>query len=321
MARPERLLPADLDVRSYLLELPAPRRKRAVEALGPDNWDSFDAAWPHWAHDGQLAPPPLADGTPWSTWVIKAGRGFGKTRAGAEWIAALVAAPENGGSAVALSIALVGASLEDARKVMIEGRSGLVEVAAAEIADWEPCRGRLTFRSGAQAQLFSGASPDLLRGPEHHYAWCDELAKWDKPQETWDMLQLGLRLGANPQAVVTTTPRSGSVLRAIMADPATQVTGGPTRANPHLPRAWKQRVSRLYAGTRLGRQELDGELLPDAAGALWTVELLERCPSPSLCDGADFWRHFSISSTVHSAPAASGSSSPSSSWRPRRVPA
>jgi phage terminase large subunit-like protein len=268
MARPEPLLPPDLDVHEYLLALPGPLRRQAIEALGPDDRDSFDAAWPQWAHAGQLAPP-----GDWSTWVIKAGRGFGKTRAGAEWIAALVAAHEG----VALRIALVGASLEDARKVMVEGRSGLVEVAAGAIADWEPSLGRLTFHGGAQAQLFSGASPAMLRGPEHHFAWCDELAKWDKPRETWDMLQLGLRLGAHPQALVTTTPRSGSVLGAIMADPATVVTGGPTRANPHLARAWKAHVERLYAGTRLGRQELDGEYLPDAAGALWTVELIERC--------------------------------------------
>jgi phage terminase large subunit-like protein len=272
MTKPEPLLPADLDVRGYLLALPEPWRRRAVEALGSGDQASLDAAWSQWAHAGQLAPPPLADRTPWSTWVIKAGRGFGKTRAGAEWIAALVAAHEG----VALRIALVGATLEDARAVMVEGRSGLVEVAAGAIADWEPSRGRLTFRSGAVAQLFSGASPDLLRGPEHHYAWCDELAKWDKPQDTWDMLQLGLRLGANPQAVITTTPRSGPVLQAIIHDPATVLTGGPTSANPHLPRAWQQHVHRLYAGTRLGRQELDGEILPEA-GALWTVELIERC--------------------------------------------
>jgi phage terminase large subunit-like protein len=302
MAKPERLLPADLDFRQHLLALPARWRRRAVEELGPDNWESLDAAWPQWAHSGQLAPPPLADGSPWSTWVIKAGRGFGKTRAGAEWLAALVARHEG----VELRIALVGASLEEARKIMVEGRSGLVEVAAGVILDWEPARGRLTFRTGAQAQLFSGASPDLLRGPEHHYAWCDELAKWDKPQDTWDMLQLGLRLGAHPQALVTTTPRSGPVLRAIMEDPATQVTGGPTRANPHLARAWKQRVTRLYAGTRLGRQELDGELLPDAAGALWTVELIERCrqSSPSLLGEGD------------RSPQASGGGAPSASATP-----
>jgi phage terminase large subunit-like protein len=165
---------------------------------------------------------------------------------------------------------------------MVEGQSGLLAVAEDWIVEWRPSLGRLRFRTGAEATLFSGHTPHLLRGPEHHYAWCDELAKWECARECWDMLQLGLRLGANPQAVVTTTPRPGPVLRAIIDDPATVVTGGPTSANPHLPRVWKQRVERLYAGTRLGRQELDGELLPDAAGALWTVELIERCRVPAV---------------------------------------
>jgi len=271
MARPERLLPPDLDVREYLLGLKPHLRARAIEALGPLDREVYDRAWAVWAHDGQHAPAATPSGSDWSTWVIKAGRGFGKTLAGAQWITERIA------EGAPLRIALVGATLDDARRVMVEGRSGLLEVAGAWITEWHASLNRLRFRTGAEATLFSGATPHLLRGPEHHYAWCDELAKWDKGQECWDMLQLGLRLGAHPRAVVTTTPRAGTVLSAIMADPATAVTGGPTAANPHLPRAWHERVQRLYAGTRLGRQELDGELLPDAAGALWTVELLERC--------------------------------------------
>jgi phage terminase large subunit-like protein len=266
MARPRPRLPPELDIREYLLALPLHLRRAAVDAFGPEDRHIYDGIWPEWAHDGQLAPA-----GEWSTWVIMAGRGFGKTRAGAEWIAARIA------EKAPIRIALVGATIDDARRVMVEGTSGLAEVAGRWISEWQASLGRLRFSTGAEAQLFSGASPDLLRGPEHHFAWCDELAKWDKAEPCWDMLQLGLRLGANPQAVVTTTPRTGSVLSAIMADPATRVTGGPTRANPHLPRGWKRRVERLYGGTRLGRQELDGEFLPDAAGALWTVELIERC--------------------------------------------
>ena len=117
----------------------------------------------------------------------------------------------------------------------------------------------------------------MLRGPEHHIAWCDELAKWEHAGDSWDMLQLGLRLGTHPRVLVTTTPRTGPVLTRIMAQPGAVVTGGATRANPHLPVAFVDTVHALYAGTRLGRQELDGELLPDAAGALWTVELIEAC--------------------------------------------
>jgi phage terminase large subunit-like protein len=135
----------------------------------------------------------------------------------------------------------------------------------------------LRFESGAEATLFSGANPGLLRGPEHHLAWCDELAKWARPQETWDMLQLGLRLGERPRTLVTTTPRPGPVLTGIIAQPGTVLTGGRTAANPHLPAAYQSAVEGLYGGTRLGRQELEGELLTNAAGALWTVELIERC--------------------------------------------
>lgn len=257
-----------------LLKSLAPaERHRAIALLGPRERDTLDRAWEEWAHDGQLAPQGDS-----STWVIKAGRGFGKTRAGAEWITARIAEGEP------LRIALVGATLDDARRVMVEGTSGLLEVAGAWVTEWHASLGRLRFRTGAEAVLFTGHTPHLLRGPEHHYAWCDELAKWEEGRATWDMLQLGLRLqapnGQAPRAIVTTTPRAGSVLGEIMKEPGTVVTGGSTRANPHLPQAWKTRVESLYAGTRLGRQELDGEQLPDAAGALWTVELLERCRIP-----------------------------------------
>ncbi|HEX8643331.1 MAG TPA: terminase family protein [Allosphingosinicella sp.] len=128
----------------------------------------------------------------------------------------------------------------------------------------------------------------MLRGPEHHIAWCDELAKWEEAQASWDMLQFGLRLGDWPRAIVTTTPRPGPVLTAIMEDPETVVTGGPTSRNPHTSPAWRKGAYARYSGTRLGRQELEGEVLPDVPGALWSIELLERCrakPSPSRGEG------------------------------------
>jgi phage terminase large subunit-like protein len=278
--KPEPKLAPDTGIATWLAALDPERRHEGVRLLGLEHLDALDRAFAEWAHEGQLAPA-----GPWSTWVIKAGRGFGKTRAGAEWITERIAA--NAGAGRPIRIALVGATLDDARRVMVEGKSGLLEVAGAWVTEWHASLGRLRFRTGAEAALFSGHTPHLLRGPEHHYAWCDELAKWEAAQESWDMLQLGLRLGSHPQAVVTTTPRSGSVLGAIMDDPATVTTGGPTSANPHLPKAWQDRVHRLYAGTRLGRQELDGEILPEA-GALWTVELIERCrvkSSPSQGDG------------------------------------
>jgi phage terminase large subunit-like protein len=173
-------------------------------------------------------------------------------------------------------IALVAASIDEARRVMIEGESGLIRVGAPLVRRWFSTEGRIVFNSGAEAQIYSGASPDRLRGPEHHFAWCDELSKWRQAEKSWDMLQLGLRLGEKPRAVITTTPRPGPALERIMADPKVVTTGGTTRANPHLPASFVRAVHAMYGGTRLGRQELDGEMLTDAPGALWTVETLEK---------------------------------------------
>jgi phage terminase large subunit-like protein len=282
------------------LRLPPHRRAAALAALGQEEADALDSAWRAWAHRGQHPPDPDAcadDGSPWRTWVIMAGRGFGKTRAGSEWVLDAVkrtvrrgagrgVRPVGDYAASPLRIALVAATLDEARRIMVEGESGLLAVADRWISRWEPTKRVLTFAGGAEAHLFSGASPEQLRGPQHHLAWCDELAKWEKPGDTWDMLQLGLRLGTRPRTLVTTTPRPGPVLSRIMAAKGTIVTGGPTHANPHLPGAYVEAVTDLYAGTRLGRQELGGELLPDVPGALWTIELLERCRlNPSPCRG------------------------------------
>ncbi|MDQ3145182.1 MAG: terminase family protein [Pseudomonadota bacterium] len=253
-------------VHRRLQRLGAEQRRRALAMLTRGEADALDRAWSEWAHDGQR--PPSDD---WRTWVIMAGRGFGKTRAGAEWVL------EQIDRGVPLRIALVAATLHEARRVMVEGASGLLSVGDGRIASWRPSLGLLKFKGGSEANLFSGASPDGLRGPEHHLAWCDELAKWEKAEECWDMLQLGLRLGERPRALITTTPRAGSALRRIMAAPGTVVTGGHTRANPHLPGAFVDAVEEMYGGTRLGRQELGGELLSDNPGALWKVEVLERC--------------------------------------------
>ncbi len=266
----EATLPPATDIIAFLRQLdPAPRR-RAIERLGIVERDALDRDWPSWAHDGQS--PPLGDD--WRSWVILAGRGFGKTLAGAQWIAAAVEAARLADDR--LLIALVGATLDDARRVMIEGNSGLLSVAADHIAGWWPSRRLLKFTGGSEAVLFSGASPEALRGPEHHLAWCDELAKWDRAQDCWDMLQFGLRLGDRPRVLITTTPRPGPVLAGIMAAPGTIVTGGPTNANPHLAPAFITAINQLYANTRLGAQEIEGKLLTDIPGALWTVEMLER---------------------------------------------
>ena len=241
-------------------------RRTFFRSLTPGEAQAALDDWPSWAHPGQL-PPGAHD---WRTWVIMGGRGFGKTRAGSQFIADAMRRDQ------ALRIALVGATIDEARRVMVEGVSGLLNVAAPWIARWTPSQRTLRFTNGSEATLFSGASPEALRGPEHHLAWCDELAMWERPQDSWDMLQLGLRLGTSPRAIVTTTPRSVAVLDAIMARPTTLVTGGATAANPHLPPAFIDAVTDLYAGTHLGAQELEGRMLPPA-GALWTRAMIEAC--------------------------------------------
>lgn len=244
--------------------------------------DAWLADWPQWAHAGQLWP--AGD---WRSWVMMAGRGFGKTRAGAEWVAALVrACGRANGEADGLDariggpvrIALVAATTEEARRVMVEGPSGLLSLGwhASQRPRFEPSRRRLAWPCGSEATLFSGANPEALRGPEHHFAWCDELAKWRHPQETWDMLQLGLRAGARPRALVTTTPRAGcGALGAILEAADTIRTGGPSAGNPHLPAAWLAAVQASYGGTALGRQEIDGLFAQDLAGTLWPAALIE----------------------------------------------
>jgi phage terminase large subunit-like protein len=178
-----------------------------------------------------------------------------------------------------LRIALVAATVDEARAVMVEGASGLLACARPEeIAEWSPSRRELVFDNGARAMLYSGANPEALRGPQHHFAWCDELAKWRHPERTWDMLQLGLRCGARPRALVTTTPKGGcAALGRILAAPDTVLTGGPTGANPHLPEAFIAAIASAYGGTRLARQEIDGVLLKDIPGSLWPAALVERC--------------------------------------------
>jgi len=170
--------------------------------------------------------------------------------------------------------------------VMVEGASGLVSVArGGEGVDWRASRGELRFASGAVAQVYSAAAPETLRGPEHHVAWCDELAKWPHGARAWDNLMLGLRLGDRPRTLVTTTPRPVALLKRIMADRGTVTTGGATRDNPHLPDVFVEQVEGLYGGTRLGRQELDGVLVEDREGALWTRAGIEaaRGAPPAMC--------------------------------------
>ncbi|MEH3122984.1 MAG: terminase family protein [Sphingomonas phyllosphaerae] len=240
-------------------------RQKLVGTLSHSAVIELERAWEWWAHGGQIAPP-----GDWRVWLLQAGRGFGKTRAGAEWVRAMArAVPE-------ARIALVGATIEDARKVMVEGPSGIVAVTDGDDGVvWRPTSGEVHFGNGAVAIVYSAAAPEKLRGPEHHFAWADELAKWSHAS-AWDNLTLGLRLGGWPRVLATTTPRTTPLMRQVRGEAGTVVTGGRTRDNQALPAAFVAAMEASYGGTRLGRQELDGELIEDVAGALWSRALIER---------------------------------------------
>lgn len=205
-----------------------------------------------------------------------AGRGFGKTRIGAEWVR--TAAERDPG----LRIALVGATPDDVRRVMIEGESGLLAVAAPRSRPrWEPSIGRVTWPGGARAEVFAASEPEKLRGPQHHIAWADEIGKWAKGEIAWDNLMMTLRAG-KPQVVVTTTPRGVPLVRRLVADETVIKTRGSTTANRgNLAQGFLEAM-RIYSGTRLGRQELHGELLEDVPGALWTRALVERARAATM---------------------------------------
>ncbi|TXC68396.1 ATP-binding protein [Sphingorhabdus soli] len=244
--------------------------------------------WDYNARPEQMAP----DGA-WATWLIMAGRGFGKTRAGAEWVRALAERRGAFGRSSDLRIALVAASLDEARAVMVEGRSGILGIAApGEEPRYEPSLRRLSWPSGATAMLYSAGEPDSLRGAEFHYAWADEIGKWaggcdaegrSGAEAAWDNLKMALRLGRDPQAVATTTPRPVALIRRLVAEAArgdgrTIVTRGASWANrANLPPTYLAGLASDYGGTRLGRQELLGELIEDVEGALWTRAMIEKC--------------------------------------------
>lgn len=227
--------------------------------------------WSLWARDKQLPPP-----GDWRVWLILAGRGFGKTRTGAEWVRALAESGRAG------RIALVGETGADARDVMVEGESGLLACCPPWARPlYEPSKRRVTWPNGAVATCFSADDPDQLRGPQFDAAWADEIAKW-RYEAAWDNLMLGLRLGADPRCVATTTPKPRAWLSRLMADTRTAVTRGGTRENAaNLAPAFLDQILARYDGTRLGRQEIEGEYLTDVPGALWSRALVEAARAPA----------------------------------------
>lgn len=244
---------------------------RLLRRIGEDGADLLAHEWAALARPAQL--PPEGD---WRIWLMMAGRGFGKTRAGAEWVRAQ--AEREPGS----RIALVAATLGEARSVMVEGPSGLMAVCPWwKRPVYAPALRRVMWANGSQALLFGAAEPDSLRGSQFSHGWADEIGKWPFALEAWDNLEMGLRLGERPQLLATTTPRPVPLVRRLVGEAgggSVVMTRGRTAENrAHLGAGFVEAMARSYGGTRLGRQELDGELIEDVAGALWTRDLIERC--------------------------------------------
>ncbi|MBO9472014.1 DNA-packaging protein [Shimia sp. R10_1] len=252
---------------AWIASEPAEVQAAFLDSLSEGELLALPFLFDFWALPHQL--PPESN---WKTWVILGGRGAGKTRAGAEWVRSMVEGAQPQDLGQARRVALVGETIDQVREVMIFGVSGLIACAPPDRRPvWEAGRRRLVWPNGAIAQAFSAHDPESLRGPQFDAAWVDELAKWRNGQETWDMLQFALRLGDNPQQVVTTTPRNVGVLKTLLKADSTVQTSAPTEANrAYLAESFLREVEARYAGTRLGRQELAGELLEDTDGALWT---------------------------------------------------
>ncbi len=251
-----------------------------LKDLSDDELKALPWLFEFWALPHQLAP----EGD-WRSWVVLGGRGAGKTRAGAEWVRMQVEGARPGDGGRARHVALVGETMDQVREVMVFGESGLIAASPPDRRPtWEATRRRLVWPNGAIAQAFSASEPESLRGPQFDAAWVDELAKWKKGEAAWDMLQFALRLGPHPQQVITTTPRNVPVLKAVLANPSTVMTHAPTEANrANLAHSFLEEVEARYGGTRLGRQELEGELIEEEDGALWTAAGLDalrvdRCP-------------------------------------------
>lgn len=258
---------------AWIASAGAAKKERFLSELTEGELLALPYLFEFWAHAHQL--PPQGD---WRTWICIGGRGAGKTRAGAEWVRSQVegARPLDQGSAQ--RVALIAETYEQVRDVMIFGDSGLMTVSPPDRRPtWESSKRRLVWPNGAQAFAFSASDPEALRGPQFDAAWCDELGKWKKAQDTWDMLQFALRLGDAPRQCVTTTPRATEILKSILALSSSVQTHAATEANAaNLANSFLEEVRARYRGTRLGRQELDGVMLDAIEGALWTPEILDR---------------------------------------------
>ena len=245
-----------------LASLPEAERLAILQSLTPAELASLEHEWRFWARPEQIAPP-----GDWATWLVLAGRGFGKTEAGAQWVQERVRAG-------ARSIALIAETQKDLEEVMVPRLLKISTPGNVPSARFKPVR--LTWPNGAQALGYNGTEPDQLRGPEFDTAWVDELAKYRYARELWDMLQFTMRSGDDPRVMVTTTPRPIPIIRELLADKSTRVTRGSTFDNSdNLSAKFLDALREKYQGTRLGRQELDAEVLDDLPGALWTRAMFD----------------------------------------------
>ncbi len=235
-----------------------------AQELDEEETEDIKFMWPFWRRAEQR--PPAGD---WVTWLLIGGRGSGKTRAGAEWVRALAA---NGTG----PIAIVSETITEATEVMVRGVSGIMAVTPP----WEQPRlsgATLHWPNGVEGMILGAADPERFRGPQFAAAWCDEIGKWPNAEAAWDMLQFGLRLGDQPRQMATTTPRPTRLVKRLLAEPTTVVTRMTTAENKkHLARSFLTAVVARYRGTVLGRQELEGELIEDLPGALWTRDMFRR---------------------------------------------
>ena len=248
--------------------LPASERAAIIAELTNDEAKDLEYDWKFWGRPDQIAP----EGQ-WSTWIALCGRGWGKTEAGAQWIRQRV-------TAGAKNIAIIAETQKDLEEVMVPRIVRSHPPKDAPVARFKPVR--ITWPNGAVALGYNGTEPDQLRGPEFDTAWVDELAKYRSAKETWDMLQFTMRRG-DPRVVVTTTPRPIPIIRNIIADRRSVVTRGNTFDNvSNLPRSFLDGLKERYEGTRLGRQELNAEIIDDVPGALWTRAMIDAARAPVL---------------------------------------
>lgn len=255
-----------------LAELSSPAREEWLATWTDEQLRALEQDWSFWQRPAQAIPPGS-----WWAWLIMSGRGFGKTRTGAETI-------HHWSNQVPL-MAIIGEDAGEVRDVMVEGETGILETAHPDNRPhYEPSKRRLTWPNGCRATTFgAGEDPEQLRGPQFYKAWCDELAKWKRLNDAWEQIELSIRLGRLPQVVLTTTPRPNKVMKELIKDTDTVITKGTSYENiGNLSPVYIRRVIKRYEGTRLGRQELHAELLDDVPGALWTRAMINYRPHPDL---------------------------------------